>query len=95
MNVILTQPVEIALRTLGLEDRRNVSAWLDRLKNWGSDPVVRQHAHKLPSREDVRVLRTDTDFRIFFELRHDQVTVLDIATKATISAFGNSPATRE
>ena len=88
MNVVLTQPVEIALRTLGPEERRQVSAWLDHLKNWENDPFVREHSHKLESAEGVYVLRTSSDFRIFFELHEDQIVVLDIATKATLMKFG-------
>src|SRR3712207_4863681 len=84
MNVVLTQPVEIALRTLGEEDRRQVSAWLDHLKNWENDPFVREHSHKLASSEDVYVLRTNTDIRIFFALQQGRIVVLDIARKATL-----------
>jgi hypothetical protein len=40
MKVVLTQPVEIALRTLSEEERAKVSAWLDHLENWENDPVV-------------------------------------------------------
>jgi mRNA-degrading endonuclease RelE of RelBE toxin-antitoxin system len=87
MNIVLTQPVEIALRTLRAEDRRKVSAWLDSLKNWDDDPYIREHAHKLDAGEDVYVLRTSTDFRIFFSLQQDQIVVLDIAKKATIMRF--------
>ena len=73
MNVVLTQPVEIALRTLSGEDRRQVSAWLDHLKNWDNDPFVRERSHKLASPEDVYVLRTSTDFRLFFSLQQDRI----------------------
>jgi hypothetical protein len=47
VNVSLTPPVEIALRTLGEEDRRRVSAWFDHLKNWRTDAFVREHSQKL------------------------------------------------
>jgi mRNA-degrading endonuclease RelE of RelBE toxin-antitoxin system len=89
MKLVLTQPVEIALRTLGEEDRRKVSAWLDRLKNWGNDAFVREHSHELPSTEGVYVLQTTTQFRIFFTFEQDSVVVLDIATKATIMRSGH------
>jgi hypothetical protein len=88
MNVVLTQPVEIALRTLGEEDYRKVSAWLDHLKNWENDRFVRERSHKLASADGVYVLQTSTDFRIFFTLQQDQIVILDIATKATIKSFG-------
>ena len=66
MNVILTQPVEIALRSLSDEDRRKISAWLDHLKNWENDSFVRDRSHPLESNEGVYVLRTNTDLRVFF-----------------------------
>lgn len=88
MNVVLTQPVEIALRSLSDEDRRKMSAWLDHLRNWENDPHVRKQSHKLESSEGVYVLRTSTDLRIFFSLQEDQIVVLDIARKGTIMSFG-------
>jgi len=88
MNVVLTQPVEIALRTLSDEDRQKMSAWLDHLKNWENDPHVRKQAHELASSEGVYVLRTSTDLRVFFSLQQDQIVVLDIARQGTIMKFG-------
>ncbi len=89
MKVILTQPVEIALRTLGEDDRNSVTAWFDRLKNWENDDVVRKHSQKLNSGENVYVLKTSTDMRIFFRLQEIDIVVLDIATKATIVSSGH------
>jgi hypothetical protein len=91
MKVILTQPVHIALRTLDEDDRRKVTAWLDHLRNWENDDFLRKHSHKLESSEDVYVLQTTTDFRIFFTIEKDKITVLDIATKATILSSGHPP----
>lgn len=89
MKVVLDQPVEIALRTLGDEERQKVTAWIDHLKDWENDPYVREHSHKLTSADGVYVLRTNTDFWIFFTLQQDQIVVLDIATTATIKQFGH------
>lgn len=90
MKVVLAEPVEIALRTLGEEDRRRVLAWLDHLENWEHDPYVREHSRKLESGEDVYVFKTSTDIWIFFALRPDRITVLDIARSATIAMFGQT-----
>jgi hypothetical protein len=87
MKVVLTQPVEIALRSLGDEERRRVSAWFDHLENWDNDPFVREHSHKLGSAEGVYVLRTSLNYLIFFTFEQDRIVVLDIATKDTISKF--------
>jgi hypothetical protein len=88
MNVTLTQPVEIALRTLGEDDRQRVTAWFDHLKNWGNDDFVRRHPQKLNPGEDVYVLKAGTDLRIFFRLDNGGILVLDIASKDTIERFG-------
>jgi len=89
MNVILTQPVDIALRTLGDDDRRTVSAWLDHLRNWENDDFVRNHSKKLDTMDNVYVLRTSTDIRIFFKLDAHGIEVLDIARKAAIVSSGD------
>lgn len=90
MNVILTPAVDIALNTLGQEERASVAAWLDHLKNWETDDFIRRRSHKLSPDDDVYVLNTTTDLRLFFKLEHDRIVVLDIATKATIQAFGSA-----
>jgi hypothetical protein len=36
----------------------------------------------------VYVLKTNSDYRIFFKLEKDRIVLLDLATKATLSAFG-------
>jgi hypothetical protein len=89
MDVILTQPVEFALRTLGDEDRQTVLAWLDHLKDWENDPGVRRHSHKLASADNVYVLQTSTDIRIFFAPEKDRIMVLDVAKKAAILSSGH------
>lgn len=90
MKMILTQPVEIALRSLGEEDRQRVTAWLDHLKNWDQDDFVQEQSHKLDSFENVYVLKTNTDFRIFYRVKKDTIVVLDIATRSTLLLFGNT-----
>jgi mRNA-degrading endonuclease RelE of RelBE toxin-antitoxin system len=93
MNVILMPRVEIGLRTLEEEDRRKVSVWFDHLRNWDSDPTVRKHSRKLPSEDSVYVLKTNSEFRIFFRLERDRIVILDIATKETILSSGHIPVT--
>jgi hypothetical protein len=89
MNVILTQPVEIALRTLGDEDRQKVLAWFNHLKNWENDAFVRRQAQRLNASENEYVLKATSDLRIFFQLERDQIVVLDITTKSTLQLFGH------
>jgi hypothetical protein len=88
MNVIQTPPVEIAIRTLKEEERQRVWAWFDHLRNWENDHSTRKLSHKLPSSDNVYVLKASDDIRIFFRLEADRIVILDIASKATISSFG-------
>jgi hypothetical protein len=89
MNVLQTPPVEIALRTLGPEDQQEVLAWFDHLKNWEHDAFLRNHAKQVNSSDNVYVLKTSGDFRIFFRLEQGRIVILDLATKATIMGSGH------
>lgn len=89
MKVVVTAPVQIALQTLGEQDRERVRAWIDHLKNWEEDSHVRNRAHKLSQPENTFVLHTTTDIRIFFTLENDTITVLDVAKKPAILTSGH------
>ena len=93
MQVLSTSPVEIALRTLGAEDREEVLAWFENLRNWEKDTVLRSRAQRLSGSDNVYVLKTGGDFRIFFRLESDRLVVLDLATKATIVGSGHMTGT--
>ncbi len=88
MNVTMTPPVEMALRTLGDEDRQRVWAWFNKLKNWRHDSSVREESQKLGF-DSVYVLRAGKDIRIFFRPEQTQIVILDLATKSTILSFGH------
>lgn len=90
MNVIQTLPVEIALRTLGQEDRQEVLAWIGHLANWENDTWLRKHARLVNSSDDVYLLKTRRDFCIFFRLEADRIVLLDLTTKATLAAFAHA-----
>lgn len=89
MDVKLTQPAEIALRTLNQEDRRRVAAWLDHLKNWENDSFVRENTRPLATNgaEKVYILRTSMDLFIFFTIDDREIQVLDMAHHDTLEAF--------
>jgi mRNA-degrading endonuclease RelE of RelBE toxin-antitoxin system len=88
MNVVQTPAVDIAVRNLGQEDRKQICAWFDHLRNWESDPYVRKHSEKLPATTDIYVLKTSKDgYRIIFQLEPKQIKILDIASKSTIMQF--------
>jgi len=87
MEVTVTPPVTIALRTLGEEDRRRVTSWFHHLQNWEIDEFVRSHSHPLPSDASVYVLRTNSDFRIFFTFDKSGIVILDLARKEALDGF--------
>jgi mRNA-degrading endonuclease RelE of RelBE toxin-antitoxin system len=89
MKVITTAPVDIALRTLGIEDQRRVLAWIGHLKNWEGDQFVQEHSYKLKPSENTYVLHTSTDIRIFFTLEDNTITVLDVAKRPGILTSGS------
>lgn len=86
MNVILSHAAEIALRTLGEEDRRKIYAWVDHLKRWEDDTFVQSRAQRLelPQADNVYVLKTSTDLRIFFVLEQDRIEVIDLARRDSL-----------
>ena len=86
--VNIAEPAQIALRNLSDDDRRRVGAWIDNLKNWGCDPFVAQHSKQLDADQNVYMLLTSSDIRIFFSLEEDVITVLEVAKKATIINSG-------
>lgn len=86
--IITTPAVDIALRTLDDDEVRRVHAWFDHLRNWDDDAYVRGHSHSLEDVPGVFVLKTSTDFRIFFQINGEAITIVDVAKKSAISASG-------
>ena len=89
--VVLTLPVEIALRTLDSGGRGKVHAWLKHLENLDGDSFVRKHSDSLDGIPGVHVLKASDDTRIFYRVEGDVVTVLDIARKEAIVTSGFGP----
>jgi hypothetical protein len=90
MNVNVAEPAQIVLRNLSDDGRRRVWAWIDNLKRWDTDSLVRQHAKKLHGDGNVSMLFAGPEVRIFFELGEETITVLDVAKRTTISSSGQS-----
>src|SRR5262245_51798630 len=87
MNVNVSDAAEIQLRFTDEGGRRAMMAWIDNLKRWETDPYVREHSHKLNGHDNVYLLITDSDLRIFFSLEGDSITVLDFTTGSTLRLF--------
>jgi len=67
--------------------------WFGHLANWERDPAVQARSQKLPAADNVYVLKTNSEFRIFFTIEKHRIIILDIATKATILSSGYTSAT--
>lgn len=91
MKVNQTMAVDIALRTLDAQEREEVRAWFDKLKNWETDETVKTRSYRLNPESNVYVLHTYGDFRIFFTREGDFITIDDITTRAAILASGGVP----
>lgn len=80
MKVSKLRSVNAAIRTLDESERRKVFAWLQHLENWENDEHVRKMS-KLTIYQDVYVLNTSDDIRIFFklDLPNQEISVIDIA----------------
>ena len=80
MNVSKLRSVEAAIRTLDVSERRKVFAWLQNLENWENDEHVRKMSQLTPY-QDVYVLNTSDDIRIFFrlDLPNQEISIIDIA----------------
>ena len=92
MDLIISHPAEIALNTLGEDDRRKIHAWFDHLRNWETDQFVQSKSRKLDlaGDESVYVLRTSTDLRLFFILGSDRIEVIDIARRDSLERVGQA-----
>ncbi len=88
--VVITQSVQVALRTLDNDTRRRVNRWFKHLANWDGDEFVRSHSHSLDSIPGVYVLKTSTDLRIFFTMQGNTVNIIDIARKQSIITSGRT-----
>lgn len=83
MNVVTTEPVDIAVRILDADKRRRVQSWFETLENWENDPHTRSKS-KLIEEPDVYALSTSDGTWVFFCKTADTITLLDIASQETI-----------
>ncbi len=93
MKVIKPRSVELALKPLDDDERRQVLSWFDRLGNWEIDENIRKMAKAMKYR-DTYDLDTPDDLRIFFTLdeANQEIHILDLAKP---SRFRNAMATTE
>jgi hypothetical protein len=91
MNVIKMRSVDAAIRTLSEREKKKVFAWFNQLANWENDPHTREIS-KPSIYDDVYVLNTSDDIRVFFklDLQKKEITVLDIAKPSRFEAAGKA-----
>lgn len=82
--IVTSLAVDIALNTLTPERLRQVHAWFDHLANWDSDSFVRDNSYSLSEMPGVRVFRPNSDYRIFFKIEDETITILDLAKRESI-----------
>jgi hypothetical protein len=92
--VVTTTLVDMALLTLGQEERCQVLAWLGHLANLDEDPFLQAHLYPLDGLPGAFVLHTGSDIRIFFSISSDTITVLDVAKKQAIMTTAGPPGNR-
>ena len=88
MKVMFADSVLIALRNISQDDRNKIRVWFGYLERWESDPFAREHSRKLEGGENVYMLVTSTEVRIFFRLEKETITILDVANQSTIVRSG-------
>ena len=78
--------MEIVLRNSRETERQKVLWWIDALEKWGTDPYIMENSKKLNDYDNTYMLITTSDLRLFFSVEKDEITVMDVARKATILA---------
>jgi mRNA-degrading endonuclease RelE of RelBE toxin-antitoxin system len=85
MQVETTPSAEIVIRALTEDDRQQVDAWLQHLKNWSDNSFAKLRTKKL-AKGDLYVLKATTDLRIYFHIdeANQSITVVDVAKHSVL-----------
>jgi hypothetical protein len=79
LTVQLTNSAQIAVSSLGAEDRRLVEGWFEHLRHWGTDEFVRSQSRRLKPEEEVYTFPAiGSDLMIAFRVSEPVVNVLSI-----------------
>lgn len=82
-----TENADMAISSLGEEDRRRVTAWFDHLRNWRTDPIIRGRAVPVPSEEGgVFLFPTSTDLWMAVQVGGTEITVLAVFRAGSVPA---------
>jgi hypothetical protein len=84
----ITDHARIPYASLGSDDRRDVDAWIDHLRDWHDDEVIRSKARRLRGGEEIYIVPTNNDLFVAFEITRETVKVLSIYGEETLRAFG-------
>ena len=88
LDLRMSEDASFALATLGEDDRRTISAWLDHLRDWRNDPFLRSRAKRLKPDEELYVLHLGRDLVIAFQIAGNQATILSIFRGEALRRFG-------
>jgi hypothetical protein len=87
----LNDDAELALSTLGADDRRRVENLIQQLRHGREDEFVRFHSMAMATMPHHFVLKT-RDWLVFFELKEGEVVVLSVMRSDALRAVhGVSP----
>lgn len=79
LTVRLTNSAQVALSSLGVEDRRLVDGWFEHLRHWHTDEFVRSRSRQLKPDEELYVFETgSSDLMLAFRVAGDAVVVESI-----------------
>jgi hypothetical protein len=87
LNLQLSQDAEEQLSTLGEADRRRLSGWFERLREWNNDTSLHELAYPVPTYPEELVFRTPGDWVISFRLVDDAIEITSIFRKRSLRAF--------
>lgn len=87
LDLELEEQAEIAFSSLRPEDRRQVEAWFDHLRNWHNDEFIRSRSRRLRADEEIYVTETSAGLLIAFRIAGNQVVVLAIFRKESLRTF--------
>lgn len=88
LNVTIADTARVYYSALGPKDRRKVDGWLERLRDWHSDPFGRENSQRLKDDEELYALRPPRGQIIpVFRLSRTDVTVITFLEAEGIRAF--------
>ena len=88
LKLTFAEPARFQISTLGPEDGRLISNWLESIRRWHSDDFARTRSVRLRPDEELYMFSTDvSDLMIAFRLTDTEVVVEAIVNKHLVKMF--------